>query len=99
MTINGLPILNNSGVFSRYNIPDLDLYYRDCVIGGPSAFLVVAANFKDFARAIRRKLILEIAGRLPPAPAGLMPAQARSKARVSPPCDIGERLLRSRGDF
>ena len=29
-----LPILDqSSGPFSRYNIPNLDLYYRDCVIG------------------------------------------------------------------
>ncbi|MDJ0951210.1 MAG: DUF1194 domain-containing protein, partial [Alphaproteobacteria bacterium] len=43
VTINGLPILDDGGgPFSRYNIPDLDLYYRDCVIGGPGAFLVVA---------------------------------------------------------
>ena len=66
ITINGLPIMNDtSNVFSRYNLPDLDNYYRGCVIGGPGAFLVVARDFKDFARAIRKKLILEIAG-LPP---------------------------------
>jgi len=56
---------DTSNVFSRYNLPDLDNYYRGCVIGGPGAFLVVARDFKDFARAIRKKLILEIAG-LPP---------------------------------
>ena len=100
VTINGLPILDDGGSrFARYNIPNLDLYYRDCVIGGPGAFLEVAADFKDFARAVRRKLILEIAGRTPPPPAGLVPAQAKSKARISPPCDIGEQILRSRGDF
>ncbi len=100
ITINGLPILDNGGgPFSRYNIADLDLYYRDCVIGGPGAFLVVAADFKDFARAVRRKLIFEIAGRVPRPAARLLPAQATGKARVSPPCDIGEQLLRSVDDF
>src|SRR3546814_3639730 len=72
LTINGLPILDDGpGPFGRYNIPNLDLYFRDCVIGGPAAFIVVAANFEAFASAIRRKLILEIAGPAPgqtPAP-------------------------------
>jgi len=101
ITINGLPILNRTGnSFSRYNIPELDLYYRDCVIGGPGAFIVVADNFDDFARAVRRKLILEIA-RMAPADGSsrVRPAQAGPGARLSPPCDIGERILRSRDDF
>ncbi len=93
VTVNGLPILDNGGgIYSWYNIPNLDLYYRDCVIGGPGAFLVVAEDFGDFARAVRRKLILEIAGR----PPRLVAAQLRGEARASPPCDIGERLRQSR---
>jgi hypothetical protein len=66
MVINGLPIIN--GRQSRYGMPqmpNLDRYYRECVIGGPGAFLIIANGFKDFARAIRRKMILEIAGRFP----------------------------------
>ncbi|MDP6429655.1 MAG: DUF1194 domain-containing protein [Rhodospirillales bacterium] len=63
ITINGLPIINdgNFGFARQFNIEDLDDYYRGCVIGGNAAFLVVARDFKDFARAIRRKLIFEIA--------------------------------------
>lgn len=64
--INGLPIIN--GRPSRYGMPPLpylDKYYKTCVIGGPGSFLIVANGFRDFARAIRRKLILEIAGRHP----------------------------------
>ncbi len=92
-TVNGLPILDDSGgMYSWYNIPDLDLYFRDCVIGGPGAFLVVAEDFRDFARAVRRKLILEIAGRTP----ALQLAQFGADMRKSPPCDIGERLRRAR---
>jgi Protein of unknown function (DUF1194) len=53
-TINGLPIL------SEY--PTLDVYYRDNVIGGPGAFVTVAHDFDDFARAILGKLVREIAG-------------------------------------
>jgi len=101
ITINGLPILDRTGdIYSRYNIPDLDLYYRDCVIGGPGAFIVVAHSFDDFARAVRRKLILEIAGLTALADtARARPAQAGPGARLSPPCDIGERIMRSRDDF
>jgi hypothetical protein len=62
ITINGLPILNDRPTPSgRPPLKNLDLYYRDCVIGGPRAFYIVANNFEDFARAVLRKLILEIA--------------------------------------
>jgi hypothetical protein len=59
VTINGLPIL----AFE----PNLDDYYRDYVIGGPGAFMIVARDFESFADAILRKMIIEIAGddRLP----------------------------------
>ncbi len=95
VTVNALPILDDSrGMFAAFNLPELDLYYRDCVIGGPGAFLVVAADFTDFGRAIRRKLILEIAGRgLREAP-GIRRVAAIKVARASPPCDIGEQLMR-----
>ena len=45
-----------------YDLPDLDLYYQDCVIGGRGAFMVVARDFSSFAAAIKQKLFLEIAG-------------------------------------
>jgi hypothetical protein len=32
------------------------------VIGGPGAFMIPAKTFEDFAKAIRTKLIREIAG-------------------------------------
>jgi hypothetical protein len=93
VTVNGLPILDDSGgMYSWYSIPNLDLYYRDCVIGGPGAFMVVAEDFRDFARAVRRKLILEIAGLRP----RLTAAQFSRDERASPPCDIGERLRQAR---
>lgn len=105
IVINGLPILDEGrGMYSYFNIPNLDLYYRDCVIGGPGAFIEVAANFKDFAHAVRRKLILEIVG-VPPEPAapGQQAAQLQLPLKYgpgeSPPCDIGERLIRARDDF
>ena len=107
ITINGLPIINDrNNVFSRYNLPDLDNYYRGCVIGGPGAFLVVARDFKDFARAIRKKLILEIAG-IDPSRSPVLRKAGFIRAQIAPPqnvrpapngyiyakgCDIGERM-------
>jgi hypothetical protein len=51
--INGLPILSLE--------PYLDRYYFDSVIGGPGAFMVPADSYENFAQAVLRKLILEIA--------------------------------------
>ncbi|NKB50465.1 MAG: DUF1194 domain-containing protein [Alphaproteobacteria bacterium] len=104
ITINGLPILDpGGGPFSRFNIANLDLYYRNCVIGGTGAFLVVAADFNDFARAVRRKLVLEIAGlqplRSPPPIAGPIRVQSDAPARVGPPCNIGETMWQNRDGF
>ena len=103
ITINGLPIVNNRPSFSgRMPMANLDLYYRDCVIGGPGAFYIVAKDFKDFARAVLRKLILEIAGRQPKRPA-IQRTQRRSLLiritnnparanKTAPPCDAGEQM-------
>lgn len=100
--INGLPIVTDNPTSGTYpSIPDLDLFFRDCVIGGPGSFHVVAHGFEDFARAVKKKLILEIANRAPPEPrwassgrdgrARLWLTQAsRGEARESPPCNIGE---------
>ncbi len=51
--INGLPISSIE--------PDLDKYYFENVIGGPGSFIVPADSYDNFAKAIVRKLILEIA--------------------------------------
>ena len=54
ITINGMVILNDDAV--------LDGYFEDRVIGGPDAFVEAAADYTDYAKAIRRKLIREIRG-------------------------------------
>ncbi|MEE8445262.1 MAG: DUF1194 domain-containing protein [Alphaproteobacteria bacterium] len=95
ITINGLPIMNDKPSPSgRPPLKNLDLYYRDCVIGGPGAFYVVANDFKDFARAVLRKLIIEIADLAPArrAPRKLLIRAAVRARRAAPPCDIGETL-------
>jgi hypothetical protein len=61
ITINGLPIVTGGPVFGTAPEQSLESYYRDSVIGGPGAFLVVAENYNAFGEAIRRKLIQEIA--------------------------------------
>jgi hypothetical protein len=43
-------------------------YYRNNVVGGPGAFVIVAEDFNSFGQAIVKKLIAEIA-ELPPAQA------------------------------
>ncbi len=60
VTINGLPIINRHPRFSRLEL-DVDKYYRDSVIGGPGAFMIVAEDFTAFSDAIKRKLLQEIA--------------------------------------
>lgn len=54
VTVNGLAILNDE--------PFLDRYYERQVIAGPDAFVVAATDYRDFADAIVKKLVREIAG-------------------------------------
>lgn len=74
IVINGLPLMMRDGG-SWYYLPNLDDYYADCVIGGPGAFIVPVRSLDGFAESIRKKLVLEIAGREPEAT--VMPAAAR----------------------
>ncbi len=86
ITINGLPIMiKQPGGFA--SISNLDVYYEDCVIGGFGAFLVVVRSADQFAEAIRRKLVLEIAGRQPQ----IIPAAAPASGGPID-CLIGEKL-------
>jgi hypothetical protein len=59
VTINGLPILEGDEALT------LAPWYRDHVIGGAGAFLLPAAGFRDFGRAIRQKFITEVSS-IPP---------------------------------
>jgi hypothetical protein len=65
VTINGLAIINESADlgYSTHTHPPggLPNYYRENVIGGPGAFLVVVKNFGTFADAMAKKLAREIA--------------------------------------
>src|SRR6478736_1124394 len=62
IVINGLPIMNDRpNPFGFPSEADLDKYYLHCVTGGPRSFVEVARNFEDFPRAVRKKLLQEVA--------------------------------------
>lgn len=66
IVINGLPIMNDRpNPFGFPNETDLDRYYLHCVVGGPRSFVEVARNFEDFPRAVRKKLLQEVANLSP----------------------------------
>jgi hypothetical protein len=97
ITINGLPIVTEADQFDVYYLADLDKYYRGCVIGGPRAFIQVAHGFEDFARAMRRKLVLEISDASQPKPNPLTVKVSNGNPSAhgyvyERGCDIGERM-------
>jgi hypothetical protein len=59
---NGLAISISENSFEGQT---LGPYYKGCVIGGPGAFVITIGDRADFARAIRRKLLREIASAAP----------------------------------
>ncbi len=58
ITINGLPITSGEE-------PEVDVWYKQHVVGGPGAFMIVANGHVNFADAMRMKLALEVAGQVP----------------------------------
>ena len=103
MTINGLPLMMKAkdGPFS---LTDLDIYYEDCVIGGPQSFLLPLWDVTRFPQTIRRKLILEISGVMPEPGEGRRARIMRAQMGYGPPkapridCYIGEMLRRDWGE-
>jgi hypothetical protein len=76
VTVNGLPLMLKKPR-SYWDIEDLDLYYRDCVIGGQGAFMVPVRERRQFAEAIKTKIIREIAAT--PQESLIKPAQAEAR--------------------
>jgi len=91
IVINGLPIMVKEPSLATTDIANLDLYYEDCVIGGPGAFIITIRDREKFQEAIRTKLVLEVAGLTPARP--VVPAADR-EPRVS--CLIGENKWQAR---
>lgn len=88
IVVNGLPVMIRDGRRRWSVVQELDLYYETCVIGGPGAFQVPVRSKADFATAIRRKLVLEIAGIVPESHR-LIPATMRAGPEHL--CTAGER--------
>ncbi|MBW6422424.1 DUF1194 domain-containing protein [Rhizobium sp. XQZ8] len=82
IVINGLALmLRPSGAPGG-----LDKYYGDCVIGGPGSFVLPVHDIDDFAIAVRRKLVMEISGLMPPAT-----VQKTAGKQPMSDCLVGER--------
>ncbi|MGB3388315.1 MAG: DUF1194 domain-containing protein [Pseudaminobacter sp.] len=99
ITINGLPLMTNGGLASAYDVPDLDHYYANCVIGGPGAFMVPVNDWSQFPEAIRRKLVLELAQHDSPANSDAGGEEVTVILAAATPaydCLIGEKLWRDR---
>jgi len=86
ITINGLPLMTKDDSFFQFHLDNLDLYYQTCVIGGPGAFVIPVYDWPDFASAVRRKLVLEIADLAP------KERVIQAKARDASDCQIGEKI-------
>jgi hypothetical protein len=86
ITINGLPLMTNDGFNPIFHLDGLDIYYETCVTGGPGSFVIPVYDWPDFAGAVRRKLVLEIAD--------LVPAErvVKTQARDPSDCRIGEKI-------
>jgi len=91
ITINGLPIMLKRPYVGTMDIVELDIYYEDCVIGGPGAFVVPIREREKFIEATRTKLVLEIAGRQPEAQ---IVRASSGVPRIS--CTIGEKMWQER---
>src|SRR6266852_4950638 len=91
IVINGLPLMVKEPSYSTMDIDDLDLYYEDCVIGGPGSFVVAIKDRDKFKEAIRTKLLLEVAGVTPER--RIVPAAVK-EPRIN--CLIGEKIWQDR---
>ena len=91
LVINGLPLMTEDG-FTRWGIDDLDDYYEICVIGGPGAFVIPVVSWDEFPMAVRRKLVLELAGPVEPS----LVAGRVGRTETGYDCEIGEKLRRER---
>ena len=89
IVINGLPLMTNGGLTSSFDIRELDGYYANCVIGGPGSFMVPVTEWSQFPEAIRRKLVLELAGTDSATPTGLPVVTVQAEPEFD--CLIGEK--------
>jgi hypothetical protein len=91
ITINGLPIMLKRPTRGTMDIENLDVYYEDCVVGGPGSFVIPIRERSQFIEATQQKLVQEIAGRTPKTRVIHVSAD---KPRIS--CTIGEKMWQDR---
>lgn len=91
ISINGLPVMLKQA--SYFDIDDLDVYYRNCVVTGLGAFVIPIRERSQFAEATKSKLLREIA-EAPASEAPIHRAQATNQNDAS--CLAGERQWRER---
>ena len=98
ITVNGLPLMTGGGYSSVYDLPNLDAYYRDCVIGGPGSFMIPVNDWSQFPEAVRRKLVLELADNMAPyrSHAAGLPVVLASNRVGAADCEVGEKMWRDR---
>jgi hypothetical protein len=97
VVINGLPLMLKRPMIGVSDLGDLDVYYRDCVVGGPGAFVLPVRSVAQFPDAVRSKLVMEIAGPGPDLP--VLPGAPNVMSASSAPkvdCLAGEQLWRDR---
>ena len=86
IVVNGLPIMLKEPT-GAWDYPNLDQYYRDCVIGGPGAFMVPVRDKEQFVTAVRTKILREVAD-LPSEP---LLTRVQEAPRTD--CRMGERRI------
>lgn len=84
--INGLPLMTVDLLSEFWGIPNLDIYYENCVIGGPGAFVVPVTSWAEFPAAVIRKLILEVSA----VPPRIVPVQFSTPSPYD--CLVGEKM-------
>ena len=89
IVINGLPIQIDISLYRTPGSGGLATYYRDCVVGGPGAFVLPVVAPDQLLESIRRKLVLEIAAGTPL----IVPVSAGNTVGATD-CMVGERLRR-----
>lgn len=98
IVINGLPIVQRpgGGGWGSFDITDLDLYYQECVIGGPGSFMIPIREPQEFLTATRQKLLIEISDLMSmPRTRFAQLAETPSKAN----CFVGEQVWRREFEF
>jgi hypothetical protein len=65
ITINALVVISEGGGYPGPSGEPLTEHYANDVIGGPGAFMMAARSREEFAEAILKKLILEVAAAQP----------------------------------